>query len=193
MDLAADAVDSIADHQHHGDILVFMPTEHDIRETCEILEGRKYRHTTVLPLYGRLSAADQMKVFAPHPGRKIVVATNVAETSVTVPGIRYVVDTGTARISSYDPRTRTMSLPVMPVSRSSADQRKGRCGRVANGICIRLYSEEDYNNRELFTPPEILRANLAEVILRMISLKLGDISAFPFVDPPPHPAGQRRI
>jgi ATP-dependent helicase HrpA len=185
VDLAADAVDSIADHQHHGDILVFMPTEHDIRETCEILEGRKYRHTTVLPLYGRLSAADQMKVFAPHPGRKIVVATNVAETSVTVPGIRYVVDTGTARISSYDPRTRTMSLPVMPVSRSSADQRKGRCGRVANGICIRLYSEEDYNNRELFTPPEILRANLAEVILRMISLKLGDISAFPFVDPPP--------
>ncbi len=185
VDLAVDAVDSIADHQHRGDILVFMPTEHDIRETCETLEGRKYRHTTVLPLYGRLSAADQMKVFAAHSGRKIVVATNVAETSVTVPGIRYVVDTGTARISSYDPRTRTMSLPVMPVSRSSADQRKGRCGRVENGICIRLYSEEDYHNRELFTPPEILRANLAEVILRMISLKLGDIAAFPFVDPPP--------
>ena len=185
VDLAVDAVDSIADQYHTGDILVFMPTEHDIRETCENLEGRKYRHTIVLPLYGRLSAADQMKVFAPHSGRKIVVATNVAETSITVPGIRYVVDTGVARISSYDSRTRTMSLPVLPVSKSSADQRMGRCGRVENGICIRLFSEEDYNNRPLFTSPEILRANLAEVILRMISLKLGDIKSFPFVDPPP--------
>jgi len=185
VDRAVDAVDSIADYHHTGDILVFMPTEHDIRETCEILEGRKYRHTIVLPLYGRLSAADQMKVFASHAGRKIVVATNVAETSITVPGIRYVVDTGVARISSYDPRTRTMSLPILPVSKSSADQRMGRCGRVENGICIRLFSEEDYNNRPLFTLPEILRANLAEVILRMISLKLGNIQSFPFVDPPP--------
>jgi len=185
VDRAVDAVDSIADHKHTGDILVFMPTEHDIRETCENLEGRKYRHTIVLPLYGRLSAADQMKVFTSHAGRKIVVATNVAETSITVPGIRYVVDTGVARISAYDPRTRTMSLPILPVSKSSADQRMGRCGRVENGICIRLFSEEDYNNRPQFTPPEILRANLAEVILRMISLKLGNIQSFPFVDPPP--------
>ena len=185
VDRAVDAVDSIADYSHAGDILVFMPTEHDIRETCENLEGRKYRHTIILPLYGRLSAGDQMKVFASHAGRKIVVATNVAETSITVPGIRYVVDTGVARISSYDPRTRTMSLPILPVSKSSADQRMGRCGRVENGICIRLFSEADYNNRSLFTSPEILRANLAEVILRMISLKLGDIKSFPFIDPPP--------
>ncbi|MDA3898054.1 MAG: ATP-dependent RNA helicase HrpA, partial [Desulfobacteraceae bacterium] len=185
VDRTVDAVDSIADYHHTGDILVFMPTEHDIRETCENLEGRKYRHTIVLPLYGRLSATDQMKVFSSHTGRKIVVATNVAETSITVPGIRYVVDTGVARISSYDPRTRTMSLPILPISKSSADQRMGRCGRVENGICIRLFSEEDYNNRSLFTPPEILRANLAEVILRMIALKLGNIQSFPFVDPPP--------
>ncbi len=185
VDRAVDAVDSIADQYHAGDILVFMPTEHDIRETCENLEGRKYRHTIILPLYARLSAADQMKVFASYPGRKIIVATNIAETSITVPGVRYVVDTGVARISSYDPRTRTMSLPILPVSRSSADQRMGRCGRVQNGICIRLFLEEDYNNRSLFTSPEILRANLAEVILRMIALKLGNIQSFPFVDPPP--------
>ncbi|MBC2715389.1 MAG: ATP-dependent RNA helicase HrpA [Desulfobacteraceae bacterium] len=185
VDHAVDAVDSIAGQYHAGDILVFMPTEHDIRETCENLEGRKYRHTIILPLYARLSAADQMKVFASHAGRKIIVATNVAETSITVPGIRYVVDTGVARISSYDPRTRTMSLPILSISKSSADQRMGRCGRVENGICIRLFSEENYNNRSLFTPPEILRANLAEVMLRMIALKLGDIQSFPFVDSPP--------
>ena len=184
-DRAVEAVDGIAGPGLAGDILVFMPTENDIRETCEILEGRKYRHTTVLPLYARLSAADQMGVFAPIAGRKIVVATNIAETSITVPGIRYVVDTGLARMSSYHPRTRTMSLPVVPVSRSSADQRKGRCGRVENGICIRLFSEEDYLGRPLFTPPEILRADLAEVILRMIALKLGNMADFPFVDPPP--------
>ncbi|RJP86426.1 MAG: ATP-dependent RNA helicase HrpA [Desulfobacteraceae bacterium] len=184
-DLAAGAVDTIMGQGQRGDILVFMPTEHDIRETCETLEGRKYRHTIVLPLYARLSAADQMKVFASHAGRKIVVATNVAETSITVPGIRYVVDTGVARISNYDPRTRTTTLPISPVSKSSADQRKGRCGRVADGICIRLFSEEDYENRPLFTPPEILRADLSEVILRMMALKLGDIASFPFIDPPP--------
>ncbi|PIP41846.1 MAG: ATP-dependent RNA helicase HrpA [Desulfobacterales bacterium CG23_combo_of_CG06-09_8_20_14_all_51_8] len=184
-DRAVAAVDGIAGPGLAGDILVFMPTENDIRETCETLEGRKYRHTTVLSLYARLSAADQMRVFAPVPGRKIVVATNIAETSITVPGIRYVVDTGLARISSYHSRTRTMSLPVVPVSKSSADQRKGRCGRVQNGICIRLYSEEDYLGRSLFTPPEILRADLAEVILRMIALNLGDMTDFPFVDPPP--------
>jgi len=185
-DLAADAVDTIMGQGRAGDILVFMPTEHDIRETVDTLEGRKYRYTVVLPLYARLSAADQMKVFAAHAGRKIVVATNVAETSITVPGIRYVVDTGVARISSYDPRTRTTTLPISPVSKSSADQRKGRCGRVADGICIRLFSEEDYENRPLFTPPEILRADLSEVILRMMALKLGEISSFPFIDPPPN-------
>ena len=184
-ELASDAVDTIMGQGRTGDILVFMPTEHDIRETVDTLEGRKYRHTVVLPLYARLSAADQMKVFATHAGRKIVVATNVAETSITVPGIRYVVDTGVARISNYDPRTRTTTLPISPVSKSSADQRKGRCGRVADGICIRLFSEEDYENRPLFTPPEILRADLSEVILRMMALKLGDITSFPFIDPPP--------
>lgn len=184
-ELAADAVDTIIGQGRNGDILVFMPTEHDIRETVDALEGRKYRHTVVLPLYARLSAADQMKVFASHSGRKIVVATNVAETSITVPGIRFVVDTGVARISSYDPRTRTTTLPISPVSKSSADQRKGRCGRVAAGVCIRLFSEEDYENRPLFTPPEILRADLSEVVLRMMALKLGDISSFPFIDPPP--------
>ena len=117
--------------------------------------------------------------------RKIIVATNVAETSITIPGIRYVVDTGLARILRYDSRSRTTSLPIMPISKSSADQRKGRCGRLENGICIRLFSEEDYISRPLYTPPEILRANLSEVILRMIALDLGDIKQFPFIDPPP--------
>lgn len=182
---AADAVDDIVHQSHSGDILIFMPTEHDILETCEILAGRKYRHARILPLYARLSATDQMKVFASHSGRKIVVATNIAETSITVPGIRYVVDTGVARISKYDPQTRTTALPVLPVSKSSADQRMGRCGRVENGICIRLFLQEDYDNRPLYTLPEILRANLSEVILRMIALKLGDVKSFPFIDPPP--------
>lgn len=182
---AVDAVGRIAQEGRPGDILVFMPTEQDIRETCEAIEGRRFKNTVILPLFARLAAADQMRVFAPHAGRKIIVATNVAETSITVPGIRYVVDTGLARISRYDPRSRTTSLPVTPVSKSSADQRMGRCGRLENGICIRLYTEEDYNARPLYTPPEILRANLSEVILRMIALDLGDIKEFPFVDPPP--------
>ncbi len=182
---AADAVDDIIHQSHNGDILIFMPTEHDIIETCETLVGRKYRRTSILPLYARLSAADQMKVFASCAGRKIVVATNIAETSITVPGIRYVVDTGVARISKYDPRTRTTALPVLPISKSSADQRMGRCGRVENGICIRLFLKDDYENRPLYTLPEILRANLSEVILRMIALKLGDVKSFPFIDPPP--------
>jgi len=181
---AVQAVDTIQMRTPFGDILVFMPTEQDIRETCEMLSGRGYHNVTALPLFGRLSAAEQTRVFKSVPGRKIIVATNVAETSVTIPGIRYVVDTGLARISHYSPRTRTTALPVMPISRSSADQRKGRCGRVSNGVCIRLYSEEAYNDRPEFTLPEILRSNLAEVILRMISLNLGDIAKFPFIDKP---------
>lgn len=185
VDMAVAAVRKLqAESPYGGDILVFMPTEQDIRETCEILEGSRFTGAHVLPLYGRLSAGEQSRVFQRLPGRKIIVATNVAETSITIPGIRFVVDTGLARISQYLPRTRTTALPVVPISRSSADQRMGRCGRVANGICIRLYAEEDYESRPRFTPPEILRSNLAEVILRMIALRLGEISAFPFIDRP---------
>ncbi|BBO83363.1 ATP-dependent helicase [Desulfosarcina ovata subsp. sediminis] len=184
VELAAQAIDELIRRQGRGDILVFMPTEQDIRETCEVLEGRGYPRTLVLPLFARLSPGEQKRVFASTGFRKIIVATNVAETSITIPGIRYVVDTGLARISQYVPRSRTTSLPVAPISRSSADQRKGRCGRVQNGVCIRLFAEEDYLNRPLFTQPEILRANLAEVILRMIALKLGDVADFPFVDRP---------
>lgn len=181
---ASRAVDRIQQEGGRGDILVFMPTEQDIRETCEIIEGRHYRDVTVLPLFARLSAAEQQRVFGRPVGRKIIVATNVAETSLTIPGIRYVVDTGLARISQYQARTRTTALPIVPISRSSADQRQGRCGRVEGGICIRLFSERDYNDRPRFTQPEILRANLAEVILRMIALGLGDVAAFPFIDRP---------
>ncbi len=185
VDLAVEAVDQIERKQKKdsGDILVFMPTEQDILETCERLEGRHYRGTTVLPLYARLPGTQQGRVYHVKGG-KIVVATNVAETSLTIPGIRYVVDTGLARISQYQPETRINSLPVSPISRSSADQRKGRCGRVQNGICIRLYSEKEYQYRLPFTPPEIMRSNLAEVILRMIDLRLGHPADFPFVDRP---------
>ena len=184
VELAVQAIDDLIRRGGRGDMLVFMPTEQDIRETCELLEGRGYPRTLVLPLFARLSAGEQQRVFASTGLRKIIVATNVAETSITIPGIRYVVDTGLARISQYQPRSRTTSLPVVPVSRSSADQRQGRCGRVQNGVCVRLFTEEDYLGRPLFTRPEILRANLAEVILRMIALKLGDIADFPFVDRP---------
>jgi ATP-dependent helicase HrpA len=184
IDLAVDAIDSIVKESPFGDILVFMPTEQDIRETCELIEGRGYRGAAIFPLFARLSGDQQSKVFSKPPGRKIIVATNVAETSLTIPGIRYVVDTGLARISRYSPRTRTTALPVAAISRSSAEQRKGRCGRVENGICIRLYPQEDFEAREMFTPPEILRSNLAEVILRMIALRLGSIETFPFIDRP---------
>ncbi len=183
VDMAVQAVDKLRVKGLSGDILIFMPTEQDIRETCERIEGRGYSGVTVLPLFARLTAAEQGRVYSVQ-GRKIVVATNVAETSLTIPGITYVIDTGLARISRYLPNTRTTSLPITPVSRSSADQRKGRCGRVQKGTCIRLYSEEDYASRDKFTPPEILRSNLAEVILRMVFLKLGDIADFPFVDHP---------
>jgi ATP-dependent helicase HrpA len=185
VDLAVKAVEETRRQDRRGDMLVFMPTEQDIVEACERLEGRKLQGTTVLPLFGRLSASEQGRVYTVS-GPKIVVATNVAETSLTIPGIKYVIDTGLARISQYLPATRTTSLPVRPISRSSADQRKGRCGRVQNGICIRLYSQEDYEARPEFTLPEILRSNLAEVILRMIFLNLGDVASFPFIEKP-HP------
>ncbi|ATJ83259.1 ATP-dependent RNA helicase HrpA [Halomonas beimenensis] len=170
----------------HGprDILVFLPGEREIREAADTLRRADLRGTEILPLYARLSNAEQNRVFAPHAGRRIVLATNVAETSLTVPGIRYVIDPGLVRISRYSYRAKIQRLPVEPVSQASADQRKGRCGRVAEGVCIRLYDEEDYLGRPEFTDPEIRRTNLASVILSMLSLKLGDIEAFPFVDPP---------
>jgi ATP-dependent helicase HrpA len=184
VEMAAQAVRRVLNQSRKGDLLVFMPTEQDIRETCELLDAQIPEGSQVLPLFARLTAAEQARVFASISRRKIVVATNVAETSITIPGIKYVIDSGLARISRYSPRTRTTSLPVVPVSRSSCDQRMGRCGRVQNGVCLRLYSEDDYQTRPQFTPPEIIRANLAEVILRMIALKLGDVLDFPFIDRP---------
>ncbi len=184
VEAAVVAVDKIVGRGPFGDVLVFMPTEQDIRDTVELLQARRYLGAAILPLFARLSAADQMRVFAPAAGRKIIVATNVAETSLTIPGIRYVVDSGLARIARYSPRTRTTALPVAPVSQASCDQRAGRCGRVADGVCIRLYSQADYESRPRFTQPEILRTNLAEAVLRMIALNLGDIADFPFIDRP---------
>ena len=184
IDGAVAAVDSLKSVRERGDILVFMPTESDIRETSQRLEEKRYFNTIVLPLFGRMAAGDQQRIFRAGTEAKIIVSTNVAETSVTIPGIRYVVDTGLARISRYNAVSRTQGLPVSPVSQASADQRKGRCGRVAEGVCIRLYSEENYLNRPLYTPPEILRSNLAEVILRMLYLRLGNIQEFPFLEPP---------
>jgi ATP-dependent helicase HrpA len=184
IEMAVEAVAKIQRLSPLGDILIFMPTEQDIRETCELIEGRKYPNVTIMPLYARLSAAGQSRVFADMSNRKIIVATNIAETSLTIPKIKYVIDSGLARISRYLPQSRITALPVVPISQSSADQRKGRCGRVSDGVCIRLYTEDDYQARPLFTPPEMMRANLAEVILKMIDLKLGDISRFPFIDRP---------
>jgi ATP-dependent helicase HrpA len=184
VEMAVGAVKRVLRQGRTGDMLVFMPTEQDIRETCELIVAEKPKGAHVMPLFARLTAAEQSRVFARQPERKIIVATNVAETSITIPGIKYVIDSGLARISRYSPRTRTTSLPVVPISRSSCDQRKGRCGRVEDGICIRLFAADDYESRPQYTPPEILRANLAEVILRMISLKLGDVSEFPFIDRP---------
>ena len=166
------------------DILVFLSGEREIRDAAEALTALNLPATEVLPLFGRLSAAEQHRVFARHQGRRIVLSTNVAETSLTVPGIRYVVDTGTARISRYSQRTKVQRLPIEPISQASANQRSGRCGRLADGICIRLYAEEDYLARPEFTDPEILRTNLASVILQMTSLRLGDVARFPFLDPP---------
>ena len=185
IDQAVDAVDLVkSDRRKRGDILIFMPTESDILETVQRIEGKSYADTVVMPLFGRMAASDQQRIFASITQQKIIVATNIAETSITIPGIRYVIDTGLARTALYNPRSKTRSLPVAPISRASADQRKGRCGRVEEGVCIRLYAEQDYLDRPLYTPPEIQRSNLAEVILRMLYLKLGNIQDFPFLDPP---------
>ncbi|HIF9444026.1 TPA: ATP-dependent RNA helicase HrpA [Photobacterium damselae] len=178
-----DAVDELCD-EGQGDILIFMNGEREIRDTADALEKRKLRDTEIVPLFARLSAGEQNRVFQPHTGRRIVLSTNVAETSLTVPGIKYVIDPGTARISRYSYRTKVQRLPIEPISQASANQRKGRCGRVQEGICIRLYSEEDFLSRPEFTDPEILRTNLASVILQMTAIGLGDIQAFPFVEAP---------
>lgn len=184
VDAAVQAAERMLYETNFGDVLIFMPGERDIRETSDQLEGRFSGEAEVIPLFGRLSSGEQQRVFAPSTRRKIVIATNIAETSLTIPGIRYVIDAGLARLSRYNPRTRTKRLPIEPVSQSSANQRKGRAGRVQAGVCLRLYAEEDFNARPLFTPPEIQRANLAEVILRMKAFHLGDIETFPFVQPP---------
>lgn len=169
-----------------GDVLVFLSGEREIRDTAEALGG--LQHTEVLPLYARLPTAEQQKVFAPHTGRRVVLATNVAETSLTVPGVRYVVDPGNARISRYSRRLKVQRLPIEPISQASAQQRAGRCGRVAPGVCIRLYSEQDFDSRPRYTDPEILRTNLAAVLLQMAALRLGEppgyVENFPFLDPP---------
>ncbi|MDT4960528.1 MAG: ATP-dependent helicase HrpA, partial [Pseudonocardiales bacterium] len=167
-----------------GDVLVFLSGEREIRDTAEALNAAELRNTEVLPLYARLPTAEQQRVFQPHTGRRVVLATNVAETSLTVPGIHYVIDPGTARISRYSRRTKVQRLPIEAISQASAAQRAGRCGRTADGIAIRLYSEPDFESRPRYTEPEILRTNLASVILQMAALQLGDIAAFPFLDPP---------
>ncbi len=189
-DKDADQLQSIFDaveelyREPPGDILIFLNGEREIRDTADALEKLKLPHTEILPLYARLSAAEQNRIFQTGVGRRIVLSTNVAETSLTVPGIRYVIDPGTVRISRYSYRSKVQQLPIEAVSQASANQRKGRCGRVAAGICIRLYSEEDFNSRPEFTDPEILRTNLASVILQMLALGLGDIQAFPFLERP---------
>jgi ATP-dependent helicase HrpA len=187
---AADQIDAVRSAVHElrsegpGDVLVFLSGEREIRDTAAALADERLPDTEILPLYARLPAAEQQRVFRPHPGRRIVLATNVAETSLTVPGVRYVVDVGTARISRYNRRTKVQRLPIEPISQASADQRAGRCGRVAPGICIRLFGEEDLAGRPAFTEPEILRTNLASVILQLAALRLGEVESFPFVDPP---------
>jgi ATP-dependent helicase HrpA len=178
-----DAIDELS-AESYGDILIFLTGEREIRDLADILNKLDLRHTDILPLYARLSASEQNRIFQSHTKRRIVLATNVAETSLTVPGIKYVIDSGLARISRYSYRTKVQRLPIEPISQASANQRKGRCGRTSNGICIRLYDEQDFLSRPEFTEPEILRTNLASVILQMTSLELGDIAAFPFVQPP---------
>jgi len=185
-----DQVEAIADavaelgRERPGDVLVFLSGEREIRDTAEALRGRFGTALEVLPLYARLSFAEQQRVFAPHTGRRVVLATNVAETSLTVPGIRYVVDPGTARISRYSARLKVQRLPIERISQASADQRKGRCGRTAEGICLRLYTEEDFLARPRYTDPEILRTSLASVLLQMAAAGLGSVEDFPFLDPP---------
>ncbi|MFG2560966.1 ATP-dependent RNA helicase HrpA [Streptomyces sp. NPDC048496] len=180
-----DAVDELQ-AEGPGDVLVFLSGEREIRDAADALNKKNLRHTEVLPLYARLSHAEQHRVFQRHAGRRIVLATNVAETSLTVPGIKYVIDPGNARISRYSHRTKVQRLPIERISQASANQRKGRCGRTSDGICIRLYSEDDFLTRPEFTDAEILRTNLASVILQMTAAGLGDIEKFPFIDPPDH-------
>lgn len=183
-DLPGDVDEAVASLPPEGDILVFLPGERDIRETAELLSRKRGADNEVLPLYASLPAGEQRRVFAPSPKRKIILSTNVAETSLTIPGIRAVIDSGLARISRYIHRTQVQRLQIEPVSKASAKQRAGRCGRVGPGICIRLYSREDHERRDEFTPPEILRSSLAGVILSMLDLRLGDIDRFDFIDPP---------
>ena len=178
-----DAVDELG-REGPGDVLVFLSGEREIHDAADALRRSDDPHLEVLPLYARLSAPEQHRIFEPHRGRRVVLSTNVAETSLTVPGVRYVVDTGTARVSRYSKRLKVQRLPIEPVSQASADQRAGRCGRVAPGICIRLYSEDDFESRPEFTEPEILRTNLASVILQMTAIGLGDVDRFPFVEAP---------
>jgi len=182
IDEAVACVENLQKERRYEDILIFMPTQQDIRETCGLLA--KKCTGVILPLYARLSGNQQKLIFSDARQQKIIVATNIAETSLTIPGIKYVIDAGLARILEYNPRSQTTGLPIKPISRSSAEQRKGRCGRVQNGICIRLYSQEDFSQKPLYTPPEIMRSNLAGVILRMLSLNLGAVTSFPFVDRP---------
>ncbi len=184
LDAIVDAINELAREKTHGDILIFLSGERDIRDTAEGLKRQQWRNTEILPLYSRLSNAEQNRIFAPHSGRRIVLATNVAETSLTVPGIKYVIDPGFARLSRYSFRSKVQRLPIEAISQASANQRAGRCGRVSEGICIRLYSEQDFLGRHEFTDPEILRTNLASVILQMLSLGLGNIEAFPFLQAP---------
>ncbi len=188
VDVVANTVDEVTELDGRGDVLVFLPGEREIREVAAELEQRALPHTVILPLYARLSAGDQARVFQGSPQRRVVLATNVAETSLTIPGIIYVIDAGVARVNRYSVRTGVTQLLIEPVSRASADQRKGRCGRTASGVCFRLYDESDFNARPAYTDPEILRVGLAGVILRMKSLGLGDVAAFPFLDPPPRRA-----
>ena len=178
------AIDEITRQDPRGDVLMFLPGEREIRDAHQALERRKYRETEVTPLYARLSARDQDKVFNPGPKRRLVLATNVAETSLTVPRIRYVVDPGYARVKRYSPRQKLDRLHIEPVSQASANQRKGRCGRISDGVCYRLYAEADFESRSEFTDPEIRRSSLSGVILRMLSLGLGRIEDFPFLEPP---------
>ena len=182
--MIVDCLQEIQANQKQGDVLVFLSGEREIREVNLALKRAQLAHTEIVPLYARLSLAEQSKIFSAHRGRRVVLSTNVAETSLTVPGIRYVIDTGRARVSRYSFRSKVQRLPIEAISQASANQRAGRCGRVSEGICYRLYSKEDFQSRPAFTDPEIIRTNLAAVILQMIHLKIGDIRNFPFVDAP---------
>jgi ATP-dependent helicase HrpA len=184
LEAIGDAVQELLREPGRGDVLVFLSGEREIRDTAEALSGRLGSGVEILPLYARLSAGEQHRVFRPGRARRVVLATNVAETSLTVPGIRFVVDPGMARISRYSPRLKVQRLPIEKISQASADQRKGRCGRLAAGVCVRLYSQEDFEERPRYTDPEILRTSLAAVILQMAAVGLGDVEAFPFLDPP---------